>query len=230
MNEALEKRLRAFAEGRGVFLTAAQIEQLVGLDGMVAGWKRAVDLSGFRDADERFRRYLGEPLDAGRWVPEKLEAALDIGSGGGSPALPLAIARPAVRWTLLEPNGRRAVFLEQAVRELAIGTARVVRSRWQDFVPERLFGLITSRGLALSEASVKRIALWMEPGGRLLLFTGQQRGRELVGYQGSLQCLARVRLAPGFKAWLVVFEKRPEKMPLSPGPGDEGEGAGESEA
>jgi 16S rRNA (guanine527-N7)-methyltransferase len=177
---------------------------------MLTEWNVAVDLSGFRDEAERFDRYLAEPPDASRWLASRPGAALDVGSGGGSPALPLAVARPGHRWTLLEPNRRRAVFLEEALLALGLEQARVVRARWEDFVPEAPLLAVTSRGVALTPDSLPKMADWLEPGGRLLLFTGRGRSEELleggVG-GGGLHLKARVALAPRLKAWLVVFEK-----------------------
>ncbi len=207
MEDRLEDRLR----GLDIPLSNAQVGQLVKLDHLLAEWSKGVDLSGFRDDEERFHRYLAEPLDAHRWLPDRTGAALDIGSGGGSPALPLAVARPGDHWTLLEPNRRRAVFLEEALSSLGLEGSRVVRMRWEDFVPDVPFLTITSRGVALPAGSLQTMADWLEPAGRLLLFTGQKRGEELVQWGAHIPRLhlkAQITLAPELKAWLVVFERR----------------------
>jgi len=215
MDDSLENRLRAFSARQGVSLTTRQIGQLVRLDQMIGGWDRALGVSGFRDADERFQRYLAEPLDASRWFPGREGAVLDIGTGGGSPALPLAIVRPGNRWTLLEPNRRRAVFLEEALAGLGLSGSRVIRSRWEDFALQEPFVVITSRGVALKERLLQKMAHWLEPEGRLLLFTGLKRSEELFDREGSLRRAARVALAPGLKAWLVVLEKPSETSAAS---------------
>jgi 16S rRNA (guanine527-N7)-methyltransferase len=203
----VEDRLR----GLDIPLGKAQIGQLAKLDDLLEEWGKAVDLAGFRDREERFHRYLAEPLDAYRWLPDRAGPALDIGSGGGSPALPLAVARPGDHWTLLEPNRRRAVFLEEALSILGLKGSRVVRRRWEDFVPDVSFLTITSRGVALPASSLPTFADWLEPAGRLLLFTGQERSEELVQWGVDIPRLslkAQIALAPQFKAWLVVFERR----------------------
>ena len=126
----LEDRLRVFAERHGISLTPDQRRRLEQLDRLVGEWNRALDLSGFRDADERVNRYFLEPLYASRWLPERSSrsgVALDVGSGGGSPVLPLALVRLGLRFTLLEPNRRRAVFLEEALIQLGLVGARVER-------------------------------------------------------------------------------------------------------
>ena len=209
----MEDRLREL----DIPLSDAQIAQLGELDDLLEEWGGAVDLSGFRDREERFHRNLAEPLDALPWLPTRTGAALDIGSGGGSPALPLAVARPGHQWTLLEPNRRRAVFLEEAFATLGLESASVVRRRWEDFVPDhpdRHFLTITTRGLAVTVSFLSTVANWLEPAGRLLLFTGEERSGELVRWGADIPVLelkAQVALAPRLKAWLVVFESRGEK-------------------
>lgn len=206
MKARLEDRLRSLDTP----LSYLQVARLVKLDELLEEWSKAVDLSGFGDVEERFQRYLAEPLDALRWLPSHTGAALDIGSGGGSPALPLAVARPDDHWTLLEPNRRRAVFLEEALSILGLEGSRVVRRRWESFIPEVPFLTITTRGVAMPVSSLPTMADWLDPAGRLLFFTGQERSEELVRWGADIPGLdlkARVALAPQLKAWLVVFEK-----------------------
>ncbi|MGH9459839.1 MAG: 16S rRNA (guanine(527)-N(7))-methyltransferase RsmG, partial [Vicinamibacteria bacterium] len=203
----LGESLRAFAKPRGIPLTPGQASRLERLDRWFTDWSRVLGLSGFRDAEERISRYFLEPLDAHRWIPDRAGEALDVGAGGGSPALPLAVVTPGLRWTLLEPNRRRAVFLEEALVQLGLPGARVQRVRLEAFLPEKPFVVITSRGVSLDEASLGRMASWLEPGGRLLLFTGRARSEALLAWRGSLRELARVALAPGFKGWLLVLER-----------------------
>ena len=100
------------------------------LDALVTKFDRAAGLTSFRSSEERIRRYFAEPLAALNWAPEG-GLAIDIGSGGGSPALPMAIARPMLEWVLVEANGRKAIFLEEAVRALGLERIRVYRGRYE---------------------------------------------------------------------------------------------------
>jgi len=151
--------------------TATDLETL---ERLLARWGKAVDLVGFKTEGERDRRYFAEALAALSWLPET-GRALDIGSGGGSPALPLAVARRSIAWTLVEANERKAMFLEEAVRALRLETADVVRGRYQSYEPTAVFDVITLRGVAVTEDVLGRAASQVHPSGRLLWFTSQAR-------------------------------------------------------
>ena len=189
-------------------LTPEQGSRLERLDRWLTESSRVLDLSGFRDTEERIARYFLEPLDAFRWFPNQPGEALDVGTGGGSPALPLAIVGPGREWTFLEPNRRRAVFLEEALSQVGLSGA-VQRSRLEVFAPGKRFMVITSRGVSLDEGALARLVAWLEPGGRLLLFTGSDRSELLRSWRGPLEERGHVALAPGFKSWLLVLEKPP---------------------
>lgn len=93
-----------------------------------------VNLTGIRDRDEAWRRHIIDSLTllAGlsdvtdQDTPVKI---IDVGSGGGLPGIPVAIALPGVRMTLLEATGKKARFLEQCVTQLKLTNVRVVQDR-----------------------------------------------------------------------------------------------------
>ena len=120
------------------------------------------------------------------------------------------------------------MFLEEALTQLGLVGTRVERARLSDFVPEGRFVVITSRGVSLDEESLERMARWLEPGGRLLLFTGRARSEVLLGWRGVLREKARVALAPNLRGWLLVLEKPLETTVASPDPKDEEDPAGGS--
>lgn len=109
------------------------------------------------------------------------ESVVDIGSGAGLPGIPLAIARPDLAVTLVEPMLRRTDFLESAVADLGLAV-RVVRGRAEDAgVPDRVgrADAIASRAVA----SLEKLARWslplLRPGGRMLALKGERAEAEL---------------------------------------------------
>lgn len=103
-------------------------------------------LIGPREADRLWERHVLNAVAVQELVPEGAEV-VDVGSGAGLPGLPLAIARPDLRVTLLEPLLRRVNFLERTVAALGLGErVEVVRGRAEEF--DGAYDVVTSRALA----------------------------------------------------------------------------------
>jgi 16S rRNA G527 N7-methylase RsmG len=149
------------------------------LERLLLRWSAKLDLIGFKTEAERICRYFAEPLAASKWLPFE-GPALDIGSGGGSPGLPFAIARPGLSWTLLEPRRRRRLFLEEAARELPLQNVVVTGERFGTG-SEGCWGelaAISVRGVRLTRGDLDVVGRALSVGGRLLWLSGEDRLRE----------------------------------------------------
>ena len=112
---------------------AETVERLGVLLDLLQSWKGA-GLVGFRSAEDLARHYFREALQLRSLLPDQ-GPYLDVGSGGGTPALPLAVAQSAGDWILLEPRSTSAAFLEMAAETLGLaGRVRVVRQRLKHFL------------------------------------------------------------------------------------------------
>lgn len=142
-------------------------------------------LLGPREVDRLWDRHLlncaavGELLD-----PE--EKVADIGSGAGLPGIPLAIARPDLRMTLVEPLLRRSDFLREAVEELGLTDVVVVRGRAEERAVRDEAGerdAVVSRAVA----SLDKISRWSLPllrkGGRMLAMKGERAQAEVEEFR-----------------------------------------------
>lgn len=102
----------------------------------------------------------------------------DIGAGAGLPGLVLAIARPDLRMTLVEPLLRRTVWLDRMVEELGLDNVEVVRARADELWGERSFDVVTSRAVA----RIGELARWslplLEPGGEMFVLKGSSAATE----------------------------------------------------
>jgi 16S rRNA (guanine527-N7)-methyltransferase len=147
-------------------------------------------LIGPREADRLWERHLlnsaviGEVIAAGAWV-------VDLGSGAGLPGLPLALARPDLDVTLLEPMARRVAWLHEVVDELGV-PVRVVRGRAEEpAVREELGGadVVVARAVA----PLARLAGWALPlltdGGLLVAMKGETAEAEVARDRGAVTAL-----------------------------------------
>ncbi len=149
-------------------------------------------------------RLLVEPLRAAELVP--LDAHLvcfDIGSGGGSPAIPFALARPLLRLVMVESIAKKAAFLREAVRAVELKDAEVITGRAEDVSASRpgSADLILSRGVLLTETLSNALLELMRPGGRLFVFGGSRLNN------ASMKLVERCDLGPGNE--LQVFQALP---------------------
>jgi 16S rRNA (guanine527-N7)-methyltransferase len=117
-------------------LTAAQAARLDAFaDLILAGNARAGLMSAGTTLDDIRRRHFPESLNAIATLESErlaLSPAIDIGSGGGLPGIPLAIARPTVQLTLLESTAKKARFLERAVADLGLANVTVAQARAEE--------------------------------------------------------------------------------------------------
>jgi len=133
----------------------------------------ALDLAGGGDAT--IDRLLIEPLVAAKYIPREAQQLIDIGSGGGSPAIPMKLARPEVAFTLVEAKTRKSAFLREAGRRLEIDL-RVETSRYEALLTRpdlhETFDLVTMRAVRVERPVLMNIQAFLKPGGLFLLFRG----------------------------------------------------------
>lgn len=102
--------------------------------------------------------------------------AIDLGSGAGFPGLPLKIFAPALALTLIESNRKKAVFLKEAVRALALTGVDVFAGRGEDFPASA--DLVTLRAVERYERALATAARLVAPGGRLALLIGSPQAAQ----------------------------------------------------
>ena len=106
------------------------------------------------------------------------EAGADVGSGAGLPGIPLAIVRPDVNFTLIEPMERRAVWLQKIVDDLKLSNVEVIRSRAED-VHGRRFDVVTARALSAMPKLLRLTVPLTKSGGRILALKGGKAAEEI---------------------------------------------------
>jgi len=107
----------------------------------------------------------------GRAIPERQDVA-DIGSGAGLPGLVLALSRPDLEVTLVEPLERRTSFLIEAVAALELSNVEVIRGRAEELHGLREFSVVTSRAVAPLDRLLRWSMPLVRPGGALVAMKG----------------------------------------------------------
>jgi 16S rRNA (guanine527-N7)-methyltransferase len=170
-------------------------------------------LTAIRELDEARAMLVEDALRAVGPVARFDGPIVDVGSGGGSPGIPLAAALPEREVTLLEANGRKASFLERAAAEFP--NVRVVRGRAEEQATDS-FGVATAKALAKPPVAAEWALPLVRPGGAAILWVGETADLE------ALELVAGQLGAgpPEEKAGLVVLPKlepTPPGFPRRPG-------------
>ncbi|REE97270.1 16S rRNA (guanine(527)-N(7))-methyltransferase RsmG [Thermomonospora umbrina] len=177
-------------------------------------------LIGPREADRLWERHLLNCAVLSEAVPES-STVIDIGSGAGLPGLVLAIVRPDLSITLLEPLLRRTTFLSEAVDLLKLANVEVRRARAEEVARDYEADVVTARAVAPLERLVTWALPLLRPGGELLALKGERAAQELdeaapvlqrFGVRtAELRRLGQGRVEPPTTIVRVVAERTPRR-------------------
>lgn len=173
---------------------------------LLARWNRTINLTSLQDPDEAIDRLLVEPLVAAAALPRKIRL-IDLGSGGGSPAIPLALSLSAQTLVMVESRSRKAAFLREAIRVVEIPGATVEAMRFQDLSqgPERLGSadLVSMRAVRLDDETLAAAAALLARDGLLALFGSAGGTRDGGPPNAELTWEKTVDLLPGSELRLL---------------------------
>ncbi len=154
------------AELLGIALDEHQRERMLAYLALMRYWNRAYNLTAVTQPREMVARHLLDSLSILPWVrgPE----VLDAGTGGGLPGVVLAIACPAMRFRLVDGNGKKVRFLRQVRRELGLDNIEPVHARLEALPVDPVPDTIVARALAPLGRMAGWIDRWLDKGARLL--------------------------------------------------------------
>ena len=153
-------------------VSAAERAQFVRYLDLLNKWNQVHNLTAVRDAEEQVSRHVLDCLAVLPYIEDAATLA-DIGSGAGLPALMLAIMRPQLAVTALESNGKKAAFIRETVRVLALTNVQVVAQRVEDWqAPPQ--AVIISRALAAADRFIALTAHLGDANSRWLLMKGRE--------------------------------------------------------
>jgi 16S rRNA (guanine527-N7)-methyltransferase len=176
---------------------------------LLARWNRAYNLTAVRDPREMVPRHLLDSLAMEPFL-DGIASLADLGTGPGLPGIPLAIARPALRVTLVEANGKKARFLREAVRSLPLPNARVAEARIEALDEAGAYDAITARALATLPQIIELGGHLLKPAGKLLAMKGVVPDEEIAALPAGWRAEAvHALVVPGLAAerHLVVVSR-----------------------
>lgn len=177
MSTSVEALLESRTARLGVSLDRPLADRLVEYFHLLAHWNKRINLTSLpvdEPTEQAVERLLIEPLLAIPLLASSVSTWFDLGSGGGSPAIPLQIAHPMPQLFMVESRERKAAFLREAVRELRLNGAEVLADRIETVAASPLHArsadLVTVRAVKLSAPLFSQLDALLKKGGQAVLF------------------------------------------------------------
>lgn len=174
-------------------------------------WNEKINLTSLEPGspDDAVDRLLIEPLLASRYIERDGPRLIDVGSGGGSPAIPLALARPGVALVMVESKARKCAFLREALRHLGL-EGLVESTRFEELLARtdfhEAFDYLSLRAVRTDLRTLNTLQAFVKPDGRLLLFKAAGRSMQTAEVVPPLRWLESIPLLQGSE--LQLLEKR----------------------
>lgn len=212
MGRDLQARIKRRAQRAGVAVSPEALPRLETYFELLARWNAKINLTALNLAtgDEAIDRLLVEPLVAAKSVRPSETSIIDIGSGGGSPAIPLAIASPHAALTMVEAKVRKSAFLREAVRTIGLN-AQVLTSRYEALLADpalhEFAEILTLRAVRVDARTLSGLQAFVRPKGRIFLFRPVGPVTDL-DIPPTLAISEAMTLVESLRSQLVILEKK----------------------
>jgi 16S rRNA (guanine527-N7)-methyltransferase len=165
-----ESELATGLKQMGLEIGQAQQQKLLEYLALLMKWNQVYNLTAIRDPDEMVSRQILDSLSILPLVQGK--KILDVGTGAGLPGIPLAICMPEASFTLIDSNGKKTRFVQQAKMELGLDNLQVQQTRVEQLEATQRFDTITSRAFAALTKIVELTSRLLSKDGVLLAMKG----------------------------------------------------------
>jgi 16S rRNA (guanine527-N7)-methyltransferase len=205
----LDEGLRAL----GTALPADAPQRLQRYVDLLAKWNRTYNLTAIREPERMVTHHVLDALAVLPHLPQRDGLrVLDVGSGGGVPGIPLAIARPQWHLTLLDANSKKTTFLTQATIELELRNADVATARVEALQPAMPYDVVISRAFSELADFARGAARHLAHDGVLAAMKGVHPDEELAELPADIDVIAAPSIdVPGLDAQRHLIVMRPRE-------------------
>jgi 16S rRNA (guanine527-N7)-methyltransferase len=189
----------------GVTFDDAIGARLTAFVALLLRWNRVYNLTGVRGIDEIVDRHLVESFALRSLLHG--ERVADVGSGGGLPGVPLALAEPDRRFTLIESRAKRVRFLRHVVAELDLKNTDVAHGRAEHLHVAQPFDTVLARAVAPPSELLAICRHLTAPGSVLLLLTAGHLKEAFRGLADDFALRPLPAAVPKLKSAIVILER-----------------------
>ncbi len=181
----LTSMLQAGLAGLNLSFDDRQIKQLKDYLELLIKWNKSFNLTAITDPQKMVAYHVLDSLSIISEMPQQ-GSCLDVGTGAGLPGIPLAIMLPESYWVLLDSNGKKTRFVQQAIASCGLSNVKVVHSRIQDYHADSSFDVIVSRAYSSLLDFVSSVdAIW-QGNTRLITMKTELSENELQSLDSTL--------------------------------------------
>lgn len=216
-DDVLLTSLRHGVHNLGLSLNDDQQELLIAYLRLIHKWNHTFNLTAIRELDRMVGLHVLDSLAVVPYIPTGAILA-DVGSGAGLPGIPIAIARPDVRVTLIDTVAKKATFMQQAVGELRLTNVKVHHARVESLQLDPLCDIVISRAFAELKDFAEASAHLLKDGGKLYAMKGVLPHEEMARLPAQFKVTTTLPLqVPGVEGQRHLIIMTPSSSP-SPDP------------
>lgn len=186
----------------GIELTEIQISQFLLYYEMLVEWNKVMNLTAITDYDEVMKKHFIDSLAIINAYPlDRDNMVIDVGTGAGFPGLPLKIAYPHLKITLLDSLSKRIQFLDQIIQKLKLTDIKTLHGRAEDYARmgeyREKYDLCVSRAVANLSTLSEYCLPYVKPGGVFISYKGEKKEEEMKAARKAIEILGG-ELKPDF--------------------------------
>ena len=187
-------------------------------------WNEKFNLTAITDKDEIEEKHFLDSLKLVEYFDIENKTLLDIGSGAGFPGIPLAIAKPTAKVTLLEANGKKVSFLHEVVKQLNLTNVEVIQGRAEELKNRECFDVVTARAVKELNILLEISFSLVKVGGGFIAYKGPSAKEEIENAKGAIRALGAeqpilveysLKKSQNSRVFLQILKKKetPKKYP-----------------
>lgn len=160
-------------------LNKEQIAKFERYASLLLEWNEKFNLTAIKNIDDIEEKHFVDSLYMDKYVELNNRRLLDVGSGAGFPGIPLAIAHPDLKVTLLESNGKKVSFLKEVVKQLKLKNVEIIQGRAEELKMRENFDIVTARAVKELNILLELCFYLVKVGGRFVAYKSSLIGEEV---------------------------------------------------